>query len=209
MIEKIFSGKYLKRLDNITRWLDKDVVKRESVTKHSYDVSVFCTLVLDEIFRGIKNEKLFTEFKLHCIQCAIYHDWDEALILCDMSHETKYNEFNGDEIRDSLNDLSKELTKREFLTKSGNVVFDSMTNEDPAVKAVVKFCDWLSMLFFLVREQSLGNNTLEPQRLHCVDFINSAYIKMCMELEKKFSWSFNYTNIRLFVNDLTHQYGKR
>lgn len=41
MIVKIFNGEYLKRLDNILQWQERDVFKQESVSQHSYKVSVF------------------------------------------------------------------------------------------------------------------------------------------------------------------------
>ena len=50
MLKKVFNGVFLKRLDNIIQWQDKDVIFKESVSSHSYKVSVFCTLILDEIF---------------------------------------------------------------------------------------------------------------------------------------------------------------
>lgn len=195
MLEKIFNGIFLKRLDNIIQWQDKDVLKHESVAQHSYKVSVFCTLVLDEIF-GEKNDKEEVEnFKLRCIKHAIYHDWDEALIMRDVSHETKYNTFNGEEIRACLNNLSKELSRREFLNDGDiETVYNAMNESDEVIHSVVKFCDWLAMIFYLNREESLGNKTLIKQKEHAYLSIVNAYSKMRIEIN-------GYFNLNI-VNDL-------
>ena len=103
MIEKVFNGAYLKRLDNIVQWSEKDVFTRETVSSHSYKVTVFCRVLLEEIFR-VDNDSI-REFKMNCVTHAMFHDWDEALLLRDISHETKYNEFNGDKIRAELDEF--------------------------------------------------------------------------------------------------------
>ena len=45
MIEKIYNGNYLTRLDNIIQWQERDVFQRESVSQHSYKVSIFCKVL--------------------------------------------------------------------------------------------------------------------------------------------------------------------
>ena len=107
MIEKVFNGAYLKRLDNIVQWSEKDVFTRETVSSHSYKVTVFCRVLLEEIFR-VDNDST-REFKMNCVTHAMFHDWDEALLLRDISHETKYNSYNGEQIRSVLDNLSKYL----------------------------------------------------------------------------------------------------
>lgn len=207
MLKKVFYGIFLKRLDNIIQWQDKDVVKSESVAQHSYKVSVFCTLILDEIFGENNNREDVVEFKLKCIKAAIYHDWDEALIMRDVSHETKYNSFNGDEIRACLNHLSSELSKREFLL-DGHIetVYNSMNESEPAIKAVVKFCDWLAMIFYLYREERLGNTTLIKQRDHAIGSIVDAYSTMRMKINSYFGSevveSINWENVIKFIESI-------
>lgn len=207
MIKKVFYGIFLKRLDNIIQWQDKDVVKYESVAQHSYKVSVFCTLLLDEIFGEENDKEDVKDFKLRCIKAAIYHDWDEALIMRDVSHETKYNSFNGDEIRACLNHLSSELSKREFLIDGDiHTVYNAMNEKAGAVKSVVKLCDWLAMLFYLYREERLGNTTLIKQREHCVMSIKDAYTTMRVNINAYFGSDvvkdLNWNNIIEFLNSI-------
>lgn len=166
MIEKIFSGDYLKRLDNIIQWSEKDVFTRESVSQHSYKVTIFCRVMLQEIFGDLTmcndNVKLFT---LKCVDHAMFHDWDEALLLRDISHETKYNEFNGGEIREALDSLSGFLAKKEFEidTVGGKFVYDALNTTDSKVLIFCKVCDWMALAFFIKREQSRGNTNLSAQ----------------------------------------------
>ena len=187
MLKKVFNGVFLKRLDNIIQWQDKDVIFKESVSSHSYKVSVFCTLILDEIFGEENNKEDVVNFKLRCIKHAIYHDWDEALIMRDISHETKYNSFNGEEIRACLNNLSKEFSKREFLNEGKiKTVYNAMNESNEAVHAVVKFCDWLAMIFYLRREESLGNKTLTKQKEYSYGSIVDAYSTMRIKINGYF-----------------------
>ena len=163
MIEKVFNGAYLKRLDNIVQWSEKDVFTRETVSSHSYKVTVFCRVLLEEIFR-VDNDST-REFKMNCVTHAMFHDWDEALLLRDISHETKYNSYNGEQIRTVLDNLSKHLAVNEFLdgTSTGEFVFGAIFTNDESVNSFCKVCDWLALAFFIKREQSMGNQNLDAQ----------------------------------------------
>ncbi len=166
MIEKIFSGDYLKRLDNIIQWSEKDVFTRESVSQHSYKVTIFCRVMLQEIFGDLSEctDKIQT-FAMRCVDHAMFHDWDEALLLRDISHETKYNPYNGEEIRRVLDNLSQYLSVRELTdhTFCGSFVHGALNEQDRDVLLFCKFCDWMALAFFIRREMSLGNKNLNPQ----------------------------------------------
>ena len=166
MIEKIFSGDYLKRLDNIIQWSEKDVFRRESVSQHSYKVTIFCRVMLQEIFGDLSEctDKIQT-FAMRCVDHAMFHDWDEALLLRDISHETKYNPYNGEEIRRVLDNLSQYLSVRELTdhTLCGSFVHGALNEQDRDVLLFCKFCDWMALAFFIRREMSLGNKNLNPQ----------------------------------------------
>ena len=164
MIVKIFKDDYLKRLDNIIQWSEKDVFNKESVSQHSYKVTIFCRVLLEEVFGKNKTRKP-REFMMSCVDHAMFHDWDEALLLRDISHETKYNEFNGEEIRAALDALSKFLAKKEFETDTvgGQFVYDALNTTDSKVLIFCKVCDWMALAFFIKREQSRGNTNLSAQ----------------------------------------------
>lgn len=173
MLAKIFNGDYLKRLDNIKQWQEMDVFKEESVSQHSYKVSIFGRILLEDIFGFNDKDVKVLSFKLDCIDAFAFHDWDEALILRDMSHETKYNKFNGEEIRNALNNLSRHKAIEEFGEDDGNdcgnwsatanMVVGNITRTGDDVKVFCKLADWLALVFYMNRERSLGNKSLNAQ----------------------------------------------
>ena len=164
MIGKIFNRAYLKRLDNIIQWSEMDVITRESVSQHSYKVTIFCRVLLEEIF-GHKFSPVVADYVISCVDHAMFHDWYEALLLRDISHETKYNKFNGDKIRAELDALSKFLSKKEFETDTlgGQFVYEALNTTDSKVLLFCKVCDWMALAFFIKREQSRGNTNLSAQ----------------------------------------------
>lgn len=195
MIEKVFNGAYLKRLDNIVQWSEKDVFTRETVSSHSYKVTVFCRVLLEEIFR-VDNDSI-REFKMNCVTHAMFHDWDEALLLRDISHETKYNSYNGEQIRSVLDSLSKHLAVNEFLdeTSTGEFVFGAIFTNDESVNSFCKVCDWLALAFFIKREQSMGNQNLSAQETTVKDGLRKS-INRCVGILVQ---RFGRDNIRVSV----------
>lgn len=188
MLEKIFNGEYLKRLDNIKQWQEIDVFNKESVAQHSYKVTVFARILLEDLFaRNSCNEIL--KFKLDCVTHAMFHDWDEALILRDMSHKTKYNSYNGEEIRESLNHLTNHLVKEEFAGEddSAFMLRKQISFPDPNVKTFCKLCDWLALKFYVERELSLGNKHFEDVNRSCFESIRKYAENVKDVLIKKFS----------------------
>ena len=195
MIEKVFNGVYLKRLDNIVQWSEKDVFTRETVSSHSYKVTVFCRVLLEEIFR-VDNDSI-REFKMNCVTHAMFHDWDEALLLRDISHETKYNSYNGEQIRSVLDNLSKHLAVNEFLdeTSTGEFIFGAIFTNDESVNSFCKVCDWLALAFFIKREQSMGNQNLSAQETTVKDGLRKS-INRCVGILVQ---RFGRDNIRVSV----------
>lgn len=195
MIEKVFNGAYLKRLDNIVQWSEKDVFTRETVSSHSYKVTVFCRVLLEEIF--CVDSDSVRVFKMNCVTHAMFHDWDEALLLRDISHETKYNSYNGEQIRSVLDNLSKHLAVNEFLdgTSTGKFVFGAVFTNDESVNSFCKVCDWLALAFFIKREQSMGNQNLDAQETTVKDGLRKS-INRCVGILVQ---RFGRDNIRVSV----------
>lgn len=188
MLSKIFNGKYLQRLDNIIQWQEKDVFKQESVSQHSYKVAIFARVLLEDIFSLSNNPKV-NMFKLDVTTRALFHDWDEALILRDMSHETKYNEFNGEEIRTALNRLAQEKAKTEFReadedgtwTDSMSMMIYTICVPIEPVKSFAKLCDWMALFFYMRREKLLGNKDFR----NSWEIVASKFPKAIEEVEKQ------------------------
>ena len=203
MIDKIFNGPYLRRLDNIIQWQEKDVFARESVSQHSFKVAVFTSVILEDIFptknsHSILDEihsKHIADFKLKCIQSALFHDLDEALLLRDISHETKYNRFNGEQIRGALNALSEHIANEDFFDEKnyagGSMIYHAMRCKNPVVKSVIKVADWMALIFFVRREQDLGNKTLDSLRPYLIESFKRAVNEMKEQIAKEFG-EFDY-----------------
>lgn len=216
MISKIFNGAYLKRLDNIKQWQEMDVFKEESVSQHSYKVSIFGRILLEDIFGrndGPYDLKILN-FKLSCMSAVLFHDWDEALLLRDMSHEVKYNSYNGSKIRKALDDYSHHMALTEFkendesgmFSVASCMVIDNITYQGAVVKKFCKLCDWLALIFYMKRERELGNKSLDDRWNYCKDkFINTAD-----ELESMLGFEFpsvklNFSELNNLIESL---YGK-
>lgn len=172
MIDKIVTRSYLKRLDNIIQWQERDVFNKESVSQHSFKVSVFTRVLLDDVF-GDSHDFQLEKFKLDCVTHAIFHDWDEAIFLRDVSHSIKYNEFNGQDVRNAIDEYVNHEFSKEFenLDEQDRVAYEtlhkSIVDVDQKVKIVVKVADWLALLFFCRRELALGNKNFEATYKYC------------------------------------------
>ena len=158
-------------------------------------MTVFCRVLLEEIFR-VDNDST-REFKMNCVTHAMFHDWDEALLLRDISHKTKYNSYNGEQIRSVLDNLSKHLAVNEFLdgTSTGEFVFGAIFTNDESVNSFCKVCDWLALAFFIKREQSMGNQNLDAQETTVKDGLRKS-INRCVGILVQ---RFGRDNIRVSV----------
>ena len=207
MIAKIVIGPYLNRLDNIIQWQEKDVFKRESVSQHSYKVFVFSRILLEDIF-GKNDSKELTEYKLRCVTLSGFHDWDEAILLRDLSHEIKYNSHNGDELRKVLNDYSSFEASEEFnengkKTPCYEMLMNCISPKDSGVKLFCKFCDWLALLFFIRRENSIGNHSLDEQWNLCLKSLSDLVRPLRIELTSRFpEFELNFDIINDLLNEL-------
>ena len=216
MIEQIVTGSHLKRIDNIIQWQERDVFQRESVSQHSFKVSVFTRIILEDILGGDDIRGEFNKFKLDCVTHAIFHDWDEAIFLRDISHSVKYNKFNGREIKEAINHYVSHQFFEEFeednkeFTDSLKMLHKSIVDVDPEVKEVVKVADWMALLYFCRRVLALGNDNFIETYEYCKESLLNAAKKMIYNLEllkpginsKKFIESIN----KIIISDY---HGKR
>lgn len=145
-------------LDNITQWSERDSVIKESVSQHSFKVAAIANYLLKQIESGIKikvemieslsfskknyeqTPDWFYKFKAEALSYAIMHDFDEAIFGRDISHIVKYNKFNGEHIRKSIDEYVEHILETEF---SG-----LLPKPTEVVKHFVKLCDWLVPLIF-------------------------------------------------------------
>lgn len=213
MLTKIFNGAYLKRLDNIKQWQEIDVFKEESVSQHSYKVSVLGRILLEDLFGSYTQDPNVLSFKLKCVDAFLFHDWDETLILRDISHETKYNDFNGSEIRDVLDDFVRHKVLEEFgenvllpypvWTSSSTLLISNIVQEDTRVKTFCKLADWIALSFYVKRERELGNRGLEKQWLHIKEGLEKSIENVIKMLESEFSdYQFEFTELNNLIKNI-------
>lgn len=200
MIKRILDGDYLKNLDNIDQWQEVDKLNSESVSQHSYKVTIFARVLLEDLFGDISSSDpeiayQICSFKLDVATRALLHDWDETLIRRDLSHVIKYNSFNGDALRKNIDDLAEHLATKEFaqiansdggLTASSAMMINQICYPVEAVQALVKVCDWLAQKFYCRREVAMGNKSFDRN----IEYIDCALIKSVDTLESFLKASF-------------------
>lgn len=159
-LTKLFNRDYLARLDNIKQWLEYDRHQQESVSQHSFKVSVFTMSLLDYFWPTRTETNAVLAFKYRTLKLALMHDFDEAILRRDITHEVKYNAYNGMEIRYALDKFVEHQMADDFGADSEVLQTLSKTGEYYDIThAAVKVADWMALLYFLNRELSMGNRS--------------------------------------------------
>lgn len=157
---KLFNRDYLARLDNIKQWLEYDRHQQESVSQHSFKVSVFTMSLLDYLWPSDTQHAEVWLFKYQTLKLALMHDFDEAILRRDITHELKYNKYNGGEIRSVLDRFVDRQLTEEFGDESDVVkMFSKEDKFYDVMHAIVKVADWMALLYFLNRELAIGNRS--------------------------------------------------
>jgi len=161
------------RMDNIQQWEELDINNRESISQHSYKVAAFTAILLEEVFNGIHSSNV-SDFINRTLCHAIFHDVDESLFLRDVSQEVKYNEYNGVAIRSAIRSYCEEVFLKNFdiydkvVTDVETMLYRSIFSNDFSLShKFVKFCDWLAMCHYVVRELRLGNANFYSKVENC------------------------------------------
>lgn len=153
---------HLSKLDNIHQWEERDSIIKESVSQHSFKVGAIAHYLLTAIEKNLLSDDStayikFVEFKASCLSYAILHDFDEAIIGRDISHVVKYNSYNGEKIREAINDF---VNHQETMNFQG-----LLPKPTEIVKKFVKICDWIALSTFCERNRGMG----------CISFANESY----------------------------------
>jgi 5'-deoxynucleotidase YfbR-like HD superfamily hydrolase len=173
IIDKIFHDPDFDQLNNMVRWNGLNRIKDETVAHHSFFVAMVTRLLSEEIFD--KND---CQNKLFATTYGMFHDFDE-MFTGDIVHGVKYGTKHGEELRYLLELIVKEKVAEKFDTSrnSEKLMSDIMSLEIPYhIKKLVKVADWLSMLFYLKKELSLGNTALVEQQIYCVQRVKESCI---------------------------------
>lgn len=177
--EKLLYNDSFDELNNMVRWNGFNRIKDETVGHHSFIVSWLSRILAEEIFEDC-SAKLLT------VTYGTFHDFNE-FITGDMNHNVKYNPFNGFELRKNLNDYIHLVVDEKFPNdgnKSEKMLNYLLKDEIPIyIKKLVKLCDWMSMLMYLKKEQSLGNKNANLKIKYCEEMMIKTSKECIQELE--------------------------
>lgn len=177
----------IETLDNIRQWEERDSIIKESVSQHSFKVSAVAVYLLKKLEDCAKDSNEIADFydnydffSSRVLSYAIMHDFDEAILGRDISHKVKYNDYNGDEIRECIDDF--------VANKSGKFkCFVEKPSEE--VKLFVKLCDWIALLTFITRNENMGCKTFANEKEYCKINIKKKYIEVIEMLKSYFNIS--------------------
>ena len=175
----------IETLDNIRQWEERDSIIKESVSQHSFKVSAVAVYLLKKLDDCTIDEDVdddfddnYDFFSSRVLSYAIMHDFDEAILGRDISHKVKYNDYNGDEIRERIDKCGAK--------KSGKFkCFVEKPSE--AVKLFVKLCDWIALYTFIVRNENMGCKTFVSEREYCKSNIEKKYSEVVSMLKSYFN----------------------
>ena len=163
IFEQFLNDEDFDQLNNMVRWNGMNRIKDETVAHHSFMVAWFSRVLAEEIFYEDTIKLKITEY-------GLFHDFDE-MFTGDVLHPLKYNEFNGVEIRNSIDEFLEYKINKKFSSNSKtDKMFQSVMNKDfpDFVSKIVKVADWLSMYFYIKKERQLGNKGVEKSREYCI-----------------------------------------
>lgn len=197
IIWKLVNEPFYDRMNHLQRWQGHKTLMNESVSQHSYTVTLFARVLAEQIF-----PKEDIESRLKTSDYAMLHDFDEV-ITGDVNHSVKYNGKNGEEIRNQLQIYIDHVIKQRFdKRRAGEKFFVENINEEipPYIKCIVKVADWLSMVVFLLGEKSSGNKSIIKEFEYCKRNVKEASKKTIEMLSLFYGDKYN-ENILLMLKN--------
>lgn len=137
--------------------------------------------LLDYLWPGGGDNNTVAAFKYQTLKMALMHDFDEAVLRRDITHELKYNAYNGSELRNVLDEFVAHQVADEFGDDS--VVSKTLSKDAPyydVAHAIVKVADWMALLYFLKRELAMGNRSWP---LNLLPYCKESYRKAVSTLQ--------------------------
>lgn len=193
---EILFDKDFDQLNNMVRWNGMNRIKDETVAHHSFIVTWFTRLIVEEVFTDNEPKLIATTY-------SIFHDFDE-MFTGDILHTLKYNTLNGDKIKSELEIYLKQSINNKFpvnTTKTNDLLNNTLLKKDIPIyiSKIVKIADWLSMQFYLQKEIDLGNRSVVDLREYCITQLKKSIESCLIELEKQNEYS---VNLKIFKNEL-------
>jgi 5'-deoxynucleotidase YfbR-like HD superfamily hydrolase len=183
------------QLNNMVRWNGVNRIKDETVAHHSFMVTWFTRLIVEEVFTDNTPKLIATTY-------SIFHDFDE-MFTGDILHTLKYNDINGEQIKNELDLYLKSRINHKFpinTTKTNDLLNNTLLKKDIPIyiSKIVKISDWLSMQFYLQKEIDLGNRSVIPLREYCIEQLKKSIQSCLVELENQNEY---IVNLKIFKNE--------
>jgi 5'-deoxynucleotidase YfbR-like HD superfamily hydrolase len=178
IFDRIFTDPDFDQLNNLVRWNGLGRINNESVAHHSFIVSWFSRIIVEELLKN-NNDQL----KLEVVTYALFHDFDE-MFSGDIGHTVKYNEFNGAKIKKLVDEFCVNMTKDKFKENTPTNLMlrkNLLGDVSDVAKSIVKLADWLSMSYYVQKEIRLGNKNLFVEYDYCSLKVKESSCK-CLEL---------------------------
>lgn len=205
IFDEIFTDPDYDQLNNLVRWNGLNRNNNESVAHHSFIVAWFSRLLVEELL-----PVGFEPFKLAVTTYAVFHDFDE-MFSGDITHDVKYNSYNGTQIKKLIDDFCIQMTKQKFdgSSPSSALLRSNLLGEiQPEVKSIVKLADWLSMAFYVKKEIKLGNKDLYDQYDYCSVQIRRSCTNCYVLMKETFDKNFKSGILDEIANLKFSQYGR-
>lgn len=162
-------------MDFITRFNGGRTINKESVSQHSYWVTLFAGLLIQGM--PVFELGVLKNFKYNILMSCLLHDYDETYT-GDILYTFKHHPDNSKEIKSAIDNFIEvkgfddELIYISKLMEKSEVFRDDDDYEIPLLKCIKKTCDWLSMIKYANQEISLGNSNmkviLESAKIHAI-----------------------------------------
>jgi 5'-deoxynucleotidase YfbR-like HD superfamily hydrolase len=166
ILEKLLFDRDLDRLQNLRRWNGLRLNQVDTVAAHTFNVCLITRILVEEMSDGVPNPKILIE----AMDYALFHDFTEIFDF-DVNHEVKYNEFNGNRIRELLSEFVFNRVEEKFgrdNSHSSKMIFENCKEPLPLIKDIVKVADWFSCLIYLRKEMDCGNKGLESEYINSI-----------------------------------------
>lgn len=180
-IIRFFKEEEWQSVNYTIRWNGKRRCKDETLKDHLFLCGVFSTILIEDI--------LPDEIALHLevTRAALFHDFVDEALTGDLSHDLKYNEVNGAELRCLLFDfvLKKTSEKLDSEVASEKILIKSIQyDKSSVVYRVIKFIDWLACYYYVCQEIEMGNKSF----LKYLQKIEDKIIQVSEDLVEDFSF---------------------
>ncbi len=156
------AGSDVRRLDYVIRYSSVPVTFSESVSAHSYWVSLYSVMIHREILQLVsKNSFLSPTTEGKILLRAVVHDLAE----CVTGDVVRVFKYSSTELKDAIDDGEQAMIDKYLPGKLREIVVGGLSEdseEDAYAKDVVKAADFLSLYHFMLREVQRGNREIEP-----------------------------------------------